>query len=609
MLTERMTVTTAQGMAESMTARSLLNAFLRENEDVIESVAELEAAAQQGSAVSLSLLLANSAKLRVTIRYASLTGQHLFEEGWLLERGGYTGQISFEELAETLVTELALRFDSEARLNTTAVLERIHRSVSQLRGHLEQWVDAGADDKNLNRLDYIASEQSVFAGHPFHPYPKSAEGMSESEQDRYSPERGADFVLYYFAVHASRLQEQWLQGEESRAFPAEVYAQFRQALSERLSSEADKLYKPLPMHPWQAHRMLERPWVRELIQREELIPLGPLGPRVYPTSSVRTVWEPSSRNGWKLPLEVRITNLIRVNTPEQTARTMDAASLTAFLGHELVQELPGLLPETGFIGLVAQGQDQPDPAFTVLIRPMEVDRTSTFVLASVLESWPGEHTPKLAQAISDRAQNGGNLPIPDMKAWLECYLRLSMLPLLRVWDRFGISFEAHAQNSLLSLKDGWPSCFYIRDLEGMSVDHELARKLEWIGGSIAEDSPLLYAPAEAWHRTKYYFFVNHLGSLIHALALWQERPEGEGWAVVRSLLLEERERASVRLRPYVEELLNTDTLPAKANFSSCLADKGDTPSYLGIPNPIRESCLSPERGSRGNSILGEQRRM
>ncbi|MFB5268246.1 IucA/IucC family protein [Paenibacillus enshidis] len=570
-----------------MAQRSLLNAFLRENGDAVESPHKLAEAAERGEAFPLSLRLADGARIRGMIRYASLTGQHLYAEGWVLERDGAVHPLTFDELAGALVSELAQRFNLGADQNTIAVLQRIRRSVSQLSGHLERWMEAGKAGRDVRRLDYITSEQSVFAGHPFHPYPKSSEGMSESEQERYSPERGVDFALYYFAVHASELCGEWLPGEQSRAFPPEAHAPFRQALSDRLGAEAEALYRPLPMHPWQALRLLERPWVRASIQQGKIIPLGPLGPRVFPTSSVRTVWEPQSGCGWKLPLEVRITNLIRVNTPEQTARTIDAARLTAHLGEELAKELLGLLPETGYVGIAAPGQERTDPAFTVLFRPMDFEPSATFVLASVLESWPGEQTPKLAQAITASAQAGGGLPIPDIKHWLERYLRLSMLPLLRVWDRFGISFEAHAQNSLLSLKDGWPSCFYTRDLEGMSVDRELARKAGWIGGAIGEDSPLLYAPDEAWHRTKYYFFVNHLGSLIHALALWQGRSEREGWAVVRRLLLEERERSSERQRPYVDELLNGEELPAKANFASCLANKGDTPLYISIPNPIR----------------------
>ncbi|WP_334073907.1 MULTISPECIES: IucA/IucC family protein [Paenibacillus] len=605
MLTNRRTVTTTEAapraaslagnpavsstdrLAECLAARSLINAFLRENDEAAESPCRLAEAAETGASVPIAIRLRDGAQIQGTIAYASLTGQHLFEDGWILERGDCTRPLPFNELAETLVRELALRFAPEGAPAADATLKRIQCSVRNLRGHLERRAADGKAGMNVRKLDYIASEQSVFAGHPFHPYPKSVEGMNEPDLNRFSPERGAGFPLHYFAVRVSEQLGEWLPGERMQTLPPTVREPYLRALTERLGPRAETVYEPLPMHPWQAERLPKQPWAGRALARGDLVPLGPLGPRVYPTSSVRTVWEPQSGCGWKLPLDVRITNLIRVNTAEQTARTMHAARLAMHLGAELKRELPGLLPETGYAGIAAPDRTQPNPAFTVLFRPMAFDPSATFVLASLLESWPDERTPKIAQAIAENARTCGALQLPDMREWLERYLHLSMLPLLRVWDRFGISFEAHAQNSLLSLENGWPSRFYTRDLEGMSVDRRVAEAAGWIGGLLPEDSPLLYDAAKAWHRTQYYFFVNHLGALIHALALWQGRPEREGWDVVRSLLLEERRRAGERLRPYVDGLLNQKTLPAKANFASCLADKGDTPMYVPIANPIR----------------------
>ncbi|OZB95305.1 IucA/IucC family siderophore biosynthesis protein [Paenibacillus sp. XY044] len=578
----------AERHAVQLAARSLLNAFLRENEDAVERMEILAEAAEMGAAVPLTLLLSDGTRIHGSVRYASLTGQHLYEEEWLLERCGSARVLPFDELAEALVREQSLRLGPGAAVAAPGTLKRIQASVRHLRGHLERREADEQAGLDVRKLDYIRSEQSVLAGHPFHPYPKSVEGMNETDLIRFSPERGASFLLHYFAVRSSCLICEWLPDAFQGTLPPEACETFRRALKEGLGSQAAALYEPLPMHPWQADRLLEQPWIEQAVQRGELVPLGPLGPRVYPTSSVRTVWEPHSGYGWKLPLEVRITNLVRVNTAEQTSRTMHAVRLAAHLGGELESELPGLLPETGYSGIAVHGQAMPDPAASVLIRPMALEPTATFVLASLLEGWPGEQMPKLAQAITESGRSGGAQQLPDMLEWLERYLRLSMLPLLRVWDRFGISFEAHAQNSLLSLADGWPVKFYVRDLEGMSVDRRLAEKAGWVGDVLPKDSPLLYEAADAWHRTLYYFFVNHLGSLIHALALWQGWPEREGWSVVRHLLVEEREWSSERLRPYVDGLLNHSTLPAKANFASCLANKGDTPLYISIHNPIRD---------------------
>lgn len=577
-------------LAQQMAARSLINAFLRENVDAIEHLQSLAEAAEKGAAVPVTLMLGDGARLHGTVQYASLIGQHVYADEWMLEAGEIRRLLTFHELAERLVLELAQRLHHRRQrpLAVDEVLRRIGLSVRYLHGHLVQREEDAKAGKEVRRLDYIRSEQSVFAGHPFHPYPKSVEGMDEVDLDRYSPERGASFALYYFAVSKSALHGEWLPGERSAMLPEPIREPYREALVERIGTLAEDMYEPLPMHPWQARQLLGQPRLRRALERGELVPLGPLGPKVFPTSSVRTVWEPGSGCGWKLPLGVRITNLIRVNTAEQTTRTMHAAQLTARLGDDLRRELPGLMPETGYAGIAEAGDAILDPSITVMFRPLKLDPSSSFVLASLVESWPGERAPKLAQAIAESAQAGGTRELPDMQLWLERYLQLSMLPLLRVWDRYGISFEAHAQNSLLALKGGWPSAFYTRDLEGMSVDRQVAEAAGWIGELLPENSPLLYNAAEAWRRTLYYYFVNHLGSLIHAWARCQNRPEGEGWDVVRHLLLAERARASARLLPYIDGLLTEQTLPAKANFSSCLVNKGDTPLYIMIANPMRD---------------------
>ncbi|MFC7560712.1 IucA/IucC family C-terminal-domain containing protein [Paenibacillus farraposensis] len=171
-----------------------------------------------------------------------------------------------------------------------------------------------------------------------------------------------------------------------------------------------------------------------------------------------------------------------------------------------------------------------------------------------------------------------------------------------------IAFEAHVQNSLLSLQDGWPECCYVRDLEGVSIVREQAETAGWVGSLISEDSPVLYDAQEPWLRTRYYFFVNHLGALIHALAVHQQHSEEEYWRVVRKVLkqlqtqietqnavrvqrkpvkdLQPDVHACARLATYIQDLLTDPTLPAKANFISCFQSKGDTPSFIPIPNPI-----------------------
>ncbi len=166
-------------------------------------------------------------------------------------------------------------------------------------------------------------------------------------------------------------------------------------------------------------------------------------------------------------------------------------------------------------------------------------------------------------------------------------MHISMLPLLRILAGKGISFEAHLQNSLLTLKNGLPDCYYVRDLEGVSIDRHKAAEAGWIPTLIEDHSPVLYEEAKAWMRTKYYFFVNHLGSLIHTIAAYCREDEERYWGIVNHLLEQEKSGADERLLAYIDDLLYSDVLPAKANFTSCFLSKGEMPLFVNIPNPIK----------------------
>src|SRR5207253_1436612 len=44
---------------------------------------------------------------------------------------------------------------------------------------------------------FLAAEQSIRFGHPFHPAPKASPGFTAADLDRYAPEVGASFPLHW----------------------------------------------------------------------------------------------------------------------------------------------------------------------------------------------------------------------------------------------------------------------------------------------------------------------------------------------------------------------------------------------------------------------------
>jgi siderophore synthetase component len=436
---------------------------------------------------------------------------------------------------------------------------------------------------------FLTAEQSLVYGHPFHPTPKSSEGFSAMDLEHYMPELGASFALHYFAVAPKLVKEDFLPGAKAKVIPHRVQSEAQHRLR---PTQRDWLL--LPCHPWQANYLYQRSEVATLLAREDLLFLGPLGERVYPTSSVRTVWDSSHDYFFKLPLSVRITNFVRTNSQEQRQRSIDVSRvLASFQQAGLLANFIALL-EVGYRTLwlpddTMVGDNSIAACFGVLFREVPRGASSPMVLAALLELSPQQEKPPLMLALCRAAMvQGACLNPPFMEQWLRRYLEISLLPLLRLFTHYGISLEAHVQNSMVALRAGWPVRFYVRDLEGASISREQAAAHRWYDGQLKESSLALYREQEAWDRLKYYFFINHLGHLIFTLACYGGGEEQALWQVVRAVLQENAALFSpANRKTYLEELLEQPQWPAKANFISRFQERGENPLYVPISNPLR----------------------
>ncbi|WP_283234655.1 IucA/IucC family protein, partial [Candidatus Protofrankia californiensis] len=201
---------------------------------------------------------------------------------------------------------------------------------------------------------FLAAEQALITGHPFHPAAKSREDASAAELATYSPELRGSFPLHWFAAHPSVAASGGTIGGHS---PAEL---LRSLLPSRDLTAAYASYLPLPAHPWQAHDLRARADVTAMIADGLLVDLGPVGPPWYPTASLRTVWRPDAPVMLKLSLGMRITNSRRVNLRgELELGTQISVLLDAGLRDWLVATHPGfhLLEDPAWVGL-----DAPDTA-------------------------------------------------------------------------------------------------------------------------------------------------------------------------------------------------------------------------------------------------------
>lgn len=447
--------------------------------------------------------------------------------------------------------------------------QKVDNSVGNLALYIEQ--AAGLDIR-----DYRTSEQSLLYGHPFHPFPKNSKGFSEQDVQKYSPELRTSFQLCYIAVRQDVYLQEWVDDEAMMDLHELLRSHVQPILKEK-----SEMYGLLPVHPWQYAYISRLTEIQHYFQDEKLILLGSAGPTVYPTSSVRTVYVPAWNCNIKLSLNMQITNMIRTNSAEQMRRTLDASRYVR--QHDCFGAEPNthIAYETG-VATCAFEDEELTSLFTIAYRPIEFDPANTYVLSSLVEApLPGTRSRLMTML-------GGGRDIAER--WMDRYLACSLLPIVRAAGEKGIHFEAHLQNTLVTLEDGLPVDFIVRDLEGVSVDEELIREQDCAASDL-----LFYSRENAWARTSYYFIVNHLGSLIHVLARDVNVPEEHFWKQVREVLVEELERTG---NAYVQHLLTTEAFLAKQNLVSCLRGISQTPAYVPVSN-VMKRIGSEVRGSRG----------
>lgn len=531
-----------------------------------------------------------------SLKHLSLTGYHRYGHRFWLQQGSASTTSEESPISELTDIRPLLRLiceqlahDAGGETGRVAAAATLYESMCNSVDKSRFFLDTRRSQANGPSVvdDFTAAEQGMVLGHPFHVTSKASTGLSEQDMRRYSPELGASFKLHYFAVAPALVQTLSTGTEVAQLIDPAAQREAQQQLEERTSQ-----YQLVPSHPWQANFLLDQAEVRRKLEEGTIVSLGPLGQVAWPTSSVRTVWLPQSGLFLKLSLDVRITNFIRNNPLDQAKRAIDASRLINLMTPDERSESLCLLPE-----LAAQTLKLPglEASFGIIYRAGLAPETlaQTRVLGSLVEECPVTGALPLHQYLQQAAQVA-DTPITRgfVCDWWRQYLKVSLLPVLELFARTGISLEAHLQNCLMRFDQGMPVQLVVRDMEGVSVaaDSVLADR----STEVQSDSPVWYTADQAWFRFKYYVVVNHIAHVTGALARVCPVTEAALWQVAGQVLSDAG--LSERARHYARQLLDTSHLPAKANMLSTFANSGEKPSWVDIPNPLcdhRPTGLTP----------------
>jgi spermidine-citrate ligase len=567
----------AEAAADEAAVTTLLNCYLRETGTEATGTVRLE---------RLGLELA------APVAYRSATGQHAYHlPATLARRGGAHAPLDHVTLATLLGRELALEEGSRARLGGFV------GAVAESAGNVAVFL-AAPDRPGAAATPFLRAEQSLAAGHPLHPAAKSRQPMTPGEVRRYAPELGAAFPLRWFRADRSVVAGDSALASGAAELLAGLLAGDDQAdPATRRAAAAGDGQALIPVHPWQAARLLERPDVRDLLDAGLLADLGPQGRPWSPTSSVRTVYRADAPFMLKLSLGVRITNSVRVNLAKELARGVEVHRLLeAGLGAELAARFPGFAVVRDPAWLtVRTGGDRPESGFEVVLRENpypEGDGTDATVVAALCHPGPDGGPSRLATIVHELAAAAGRPAEAVASEWLRRYLAVAADPLLWLYATWGVALEAHQQNSVVELAGGWPAGFRYRDNQGYYFKTSAADRLRRLLPGLNQASDTVCDDAVADERFGYYLGVNHLLGIVGTLGR-------DGVADERVLLADLAGHLAARARehtpapPMLATLLGSPRLRVKANLRTRLDDLDElvgplaTQSvYVEIPNPL-----------------------
>ncbi|MGE1164563.1 IucA/IucC family protein [Peribacillus simplex] len=591
-------------IAERATMQSFLNCYFREtgNCSLEETKNWPDLEGSIPDSLLVSNLLSQDIALLVPLKYWSETGRHIFTFPIYYQNASkqvreldYVTMVSI--VSKELLNEQG-RTDSEDELMLRVILS------SQ---NIQRYVEARIEDIDALQspdFTFIEAEQSLLFGHLFHPTPKSKQGISEKDEWIYSPELKGEFQLHYFLAEpsiviqdssevrsASEIIKQELAGD------LEISSEFRDTYC-----QTESRYSIIPAHPLQAKVLIEKEEVKRLIEQGTLIYVGPLGKKFRATSSFRTVYSATSRYMYKFSVPVKITNSLRANLQKELDRGVEIAKLIdSKVGDALKEQHPSfrIIKDPAYLTIKTTEQES---GFDVDIRenPFYENNEQASLIAGLCQDNAYGAPSRLGAIIRKLSADENRSTEEVSKDWFKTYLSMTLKPMLWLFEVYGIVLEAHQQNSIIQLQDGYPSTFYYRDNQGYYYCESKVDRLLKILPELSEKSFTICSDEVAEERLQYYFFFNHLLGLINNFGTEGLVSEKTLLQLVQEQLeTSSRESGDEGLNRVIARLLHARELSCKANLLTRFHDMDElvgsleTQSvYTTIENPFAQGVLA-----------------
>nr|WP_266079749.1 IucA/IucC family protein [Haladaptatus caseinilyticus] len=575
--------------AAAATTHAFLNCYLRET-GAYDVVTDDSAAAGESVLFELPIL---GIGVRAPLSYRSPTGRHLFDLPVRFRAGDGWHDLDHATLAALVTKELSL-----ARGGDHVGDELLSRVLSS-NDRIERFVAARVDDRDRlygTEFEFRDAEQSLIFGHLLHPTPKSREGIAPRNAPTYAPELRGSFSLAYFRADPDIVAQdsaretsaaEWVKAELRNDSSAEE--SFR---DEHVESD-DVL---IPVHPWQAQHLLDQPHVESLLTDGRLTYLGTHGKTYSPTSSVRTLYCPKSSFMLKGSLAVNITNSERTNKRPELER---GVAITELMGTELGTELESRFPNFGVVRdpayLTVDAGSDSESGFEVVLRENPFrgeDAMGATPVVGLCQDHMFGGDSRLANVVSEIAEREGRSTADVSEDWFRRYLAISLRPVLWLYLNYGVGLEAHQQNSVLTLRDGYPARFHYRDNQGYYFAESGHDDVNSLLPGVAERADTLVPDELADERIRYYVVLNNALGVVNAFGTAGVGDESRLLSVLREEIesLKEYDHEASSL---LTSMLTERRLACKANLLTRFRGMDELTGtlenqsvYTEIPNPL-----------------------
>ena len=533
--------------------------------------------------------------------YWSLTERHQFIFPAYLRQNNEWIELDYQTLIALVLADIKHRVSSgNTEQESAELLIRILNSRDNMQSYFEN--SNQAEGAYGSSVDFLQAEQALIIGHPMHPVAKSREGFNTEEQLHYAPETSQGFALHYFLLHPNiACTDSTLQQSTDELIRAEAFSGQGAApnhLQRGLLNHYPS-FQLLPMHPWQADYVAKLDSVKSLMQDGQLISLGEFGPLYYPTSSVRTLFNPHGRFMYKCSLNVAITNSVRKNKYRELLRGIESVRLwQSPLGDEISTKYPSFEPvgDPAYASFKVAGEVLDEASLILRRNPVFQEKDNNISNLAMLcqdnasDSKTGKN--RIHTLVTNVAKRH-NISLEQAAIkWFDSFLDIAASPVLWIYHHYGIAFEAHQQNTLLKINNDMPAKFYYRDNQGCFYITDFFQPLLEHVPELAQASESCGPVEFVNHHFIYYFFINNIFGLINAFG--SARVIDEALLMSRLYSYLNNFKSSLgKESSLIDSLLNDATLPCKGNLLTRFAglDELEAPVeaqsvYFEIKNPL-----------------------